>query len=111
MPVPTMTASHIVVSGTITLMLAVISFDGTARPLLDRMIAQGRLPNCAELLGRGKTYAMEATPIHASVYRSLYTGFGLSTHGMYYPLLWSASDQCVRKADGLNPDSSIFARL
>jgi predicted AlkP superfamily phosphohydrolase/phosphomutase len=94
-----------------TTMLALISFDAVARPLFDRMIAQGRLPNCALLLRRGKTYSMETTPIHASVYRSLYTGFSLSTHGVYYPLVWSASEQRVRAAEPLNPDHSIFARL
>ena len=94
-----------------TLMLALISLDSVARPLLDRMIAQGRLPNCAELMRRGKTYEMETTPIHASVYRSLYTGFSLSTHGLHYPFQWCASQQRVRPADPLNPADSIFGRL
>ncbi|MGZ9013910.1 MAG: alkaline phosphatase family protein [Burkholderiales bacterium] len=92
-------------------MLAVISFDAVSRPLLDRMMAQGSLPNCAELLRRGTTYAMESTPLHASVYRSLYTGFSLSTHGAYYPFVWRASDQRVQPADALNPEDSVFARL
>jgi hypothetical protein len=92
-------------------MLALISFDAVVRPLFDRMIAQGRLPHCAELLRSGKTYSMEATPIHASVYRSLYTGFPLSTHGVYYPLLWSAAEQRVKAAEPLNPDHTVFARL
>ena len=94
-----------------TPMLALISFDAVSRTLFDRMIAQGRLPNCAELLRSGKTYSMETTPIHASVYRSLYTGARLSTHGVYYPLLWSASEQRVIAAEPLNPEHSVFARL
>jgi predicted AlkP superfamily phosphohydrolase/phosphomutase len=94
-----------------TPMLALISFDAVSRPLLDRMIAQGRLPNCAMLLRRGRTYAMEPTPLHASVYRSLYTGLSVSTHGVYYPLQWRASEQRVRPADPLDPEGSIFARL
>jgi predicted AlkP superfamily phosphohydrolase/phosphomutase len=92
-------------------MLALISFDAVSRALFDRMIAQGRLPNCDELLRRGTTYAIESTPIHASVYRSLYTGRSLSAHGEYYPLAWSASDQCVRPAAPLNPEDSLFTRL
>jgi hypothetical protein len=94
-----------------TPMLALISFDAVSRPLLDRMIAQGRLPNCAALLRRGKTYAMESTPLHASVYRSLYTGLSVSTHGVYYPLQWRASEQRVTPTDPLDPVHSIFARL
>src|SRR5262249_16824593 len=66
---------HQTPSATITPMLALISFDAVARPLFDRMIAQGRLPNCALLMRNGRTYSMETTPFHASVYRSLYTGF------------------------------------
>ena len=96
---------------TIAPMLALISFDAVSRPLLDRMIAQDRLPNCAALLRSGKTYSMETSPIHASVYRSLYTGFSLSTHGVYYPLLWSASEQRVRAVEPLHPEHSVFARL
>jgi predicted AlkP superfamily phosphohydrolase/phosphomutase len=95
----------------IAVVLALISLDATALPLLERMIVEGRLPNYAELRRRGKTYEMKASPIHASVYRSLYTGLGLSTHGVHYPLQWCAAEQCVRPADALNPDDSIFARL
>ena len=92
-------------------MLALISFDAVARPLFDRMITQGRLPNCALLMRNGKTYSMETTPFHASVYRSLYTGFSVSTHGVYYPLVWEASEQRVRAAPPLDPEHSVFARL
>ena len=95
----------------IALVLALISLDAASLPLLDRMIAQGRLPNYADLVRRGKTYAMNTTPIHASVYRSLYTGVGMSTHGVHYPLQWCAADQCVKPADPLNLQDSIFARL
>jgi predicted AlkP superfamily phosphohydrolase/phosphomutase len=91
--------------------LAVISLDAVARPLLERMIEEGRLPHHAELLGRGHTYALTTTPIHASIYRSLYTGCRMSTHGVHYPLQWCADEQCVKPADGLNPDDSIFTRL
>ena len=91
--------------------LAVISLDAVARPLLERMIAEGRLPHHAELLGRGHTYALTTTPIHASIYRSLYTGCRMSTHGVHYPLQWCAAEQCVKPADGMNPDDSIFTRL
>lgn len=95
----------------IATVLAVISLDAVSRSLVDRMVEQGRLPNHAELFRRGRTYAMRTTPVHASIYRSLYTGFSLSTHGVHYPLQWCAEEQCVRPADVLNQGDSIFTRL
>jgi len=92
-------------------MLALISLDAVAKPLFEQMIAQGALPNCAALLHRGHTSAMECTPIHASVYRSLYTGHGISSHGAHYPMEWSAQNQRILPAARLNPADSIFARL
>ena len=54
---------------------------------------------------------MATTPIHASVYRGLYTGFSLSTHGVYYPFAWNASAQRVEPAHPMDPKDTIFARL
>lgn len=91
--------------------LAVISLDAVSRPLLDQMIHQGRLPHHAALLGGGTTFMMKPTPIHASIYRSLYTGLSLSTHGMHYPFQWCASKQRVVPAPTLDWKDSVFGRL
>lgn len=91
--------------------LAVISLDAVARPLIDRMIDAGRLPHLAALLRRGTTHPMKTTPVHASIYRSLYTGFSMATHGVHYPMQWSASRQRVVPADALKQEDTIFGRL
>lgn len=91
--------------------LAVISLDAVSRPLLDQMIHQGRLPHLAGLLGSGTTFMMKPTPIHASIYRSLYTGLGLSTHGVHYPFQWCASEQRVVPTPPVDWEDSVFARL
>ncbi len=113
MPVPTITASHVTDSGStmIAPMLALISLDAAALPLLERMRAEGRLPHLDALARRGRTYAMTTTPLHASIYRTLYTGRSLTAHGVHYPLQWSPSEQRVRPTDPLEPEDSVFVRL
>src|SRR5262249_39309849 len=91
-------------------MLALISFDSISRPLFERMIAHGDLPNCAELMRRAKTLQMESTPFRASFYRALYPGFILSTHGFYYPFTWNASAQRVEPARPMDSKDPVFAR-
>jgi len=92
-------------------MLALISLDSVSRPLFEKMIAQGALPHCAALLARGHTATIQGTPLHGSVYRSLYSGYGVSTHGGHYAVEWNASEQCVRPAPPMNPADLIFSRL
>ncbi len=91
--------------------LALLSFDAVAEPLWRRMMAEGRLPHCAELFCRGRVYPIESTPLHASVYRSLYTGRSMSAHGSHYPTQWCAAQQRMRLAEPMKPEDSVFARL
>jgi predicted AlkP superfamily phosphohydrolase/phosphomutase len=91
--------------------LVFISLDAVAQPLLQRMLKLGRLPHCAEILRRGRTYSMESTPLHASVYRTLYTGRRLGTHGSHYPTQWCAGEQRMKPAEPMKADASIFMRL
>ncbi len=92
-------------------MLALISLDAVAEPLFRRMVAQGRLPQAANLLSRGRTYRLAPTPLHASVYRSLYTGQSLSTHGAHYPMQWCAAEQRMKAAPRMRAEESIWTRL
>jgi hypothetical protein len=90
---------------------AFLSFDAVSLPLLQQLMAEGRLPNCSDLFRRGQVHEIKPTPFHASVYRDLYTGHRLSTHGMYYPQQWCAAKQRIQPADTLNPDDTVFALL
>jgi hypothetical protein len=91
-------------------MLALISFDATSRPMLDRMIAEGRLPHLAALRQESRLCAFESTPFFASAYPSLCTGVGPANHGVYYPFQWSPAEQRVCLAEDLLPADSVFER-
>jgi predicted AlkP superfamily phosphohydrolase/phosphomutase len=92
-------------------MLALISLDATSLPMLDNMIAEGRLPHLASLRQRGRSYAFESSPLFASVYPSLVSGVDLSNHGVYYPFQWLPSEQRICLSEDLLPRDSIFKRL
>ncbi len=95
-------------------MLVVLSLDSVAAPLIDQLIAEGRLENLAELRKRGRTVEL-AEELPGAAYATLYTGRRLADHGVHFPLQWSASDQTSRPYDDLMSAElerhSLFKRL
>jgi predicted AlkP superfamily phosphohydrolase/phosphomutase len=94
--------------------LAILSLDSVAAPLVERLLAEGRLPNLAEVQRRGRSVAL-TEELPGAAYPTLYTGRRLADHGLYFPLQWSAARQSARPAIGLIAAElerhSIFRRV
>ncbi len=94
-------------------MLAIFQFDSAALPLLEQMLADGRLPVLAALRQRGRWETMDAkaTFLQSSTYMTLCTGVDVREHGVYSAVPWSAPDQRPRFMYGLAHPQTIWERL
>lgn len=95
-------------------MLALLQFDATNRPLVERMLAEGRMPALAELRRRGTWHALgRSTPlfVEAGSYVTLYSGTEVGDHGIYSAFLWSAPEQRVRFMDAFPAPTAVWDRL
>ena len=81
-------------------MICVLQFDAASVAALDRLLADGRLPNLAALLERGRRVELEtpAADFAAGAFYTLYSGVELGDHGIFYPFQWSAAEQRARYA-------------
>jgi len=94
-------------------MLAILQFDSASVALLERMLAQGRLPALAALRERGVWHELETPATHfaAGAFHTLYSGTELADHGLFYPFQWSAGDQRVRYTTAFDAPPPIWERL
>jgi len=93
--------------------IAVLQFDAASAALLERLLAEGRLPNLAALHERGRRVELAgpAAQFPASAYQSLYRGVEIGDHGLFYPFQWSAPDQRIRLASHFAAPPPIWERL
>jgi predicted AlkP superfamily phosphohydrolase/phosphomutase len=94
-------------------MIAILQFDAASRLHLERMLAAGELPVLARLRSRGTWLDLNTPAVHfegAAAY-SLSTGIDLGRHGLYYPWLWSATEQRVRFFDDLPAPEAVWDRI
>jgi predicted AlkP superfamily phosphohydrolase/phosphomutase len=93
--------------------IAVLQFDAVSAPLVERLEAEGRLPNLSALRSRGETVALDGPAAHfpASAYQDLYRGVELGDHGLFYPFQWAASRQAIRLAPEFPAPPQIWDRL
>src|SRR5688572_5648908 len=94
-------------------MIAILQFDGASRMHLERMLEAGDLPALAHLRSQGTWLELDTPAVHfegAAAY-SLSTGVELGRHGLYYPWLWSASEQRVRFFDDLPAPEAVWDRI
>lgn len=94
-------------------MIAVLQFDAASRRLLERVGAEGRLPNLEALRARGRRVELEspADQFPASAYQNLYRGVEVGDHGLFYPFQWAAGEQRVRLAGSFDAPAPIWERL
>lgn len=94
-------------------MLALLQFDAVCVPLIERLLAEDRLPALAELRRTGSLRPLEAPGwrLGASVFPTLYTGTGPGEHGLYYALHWSAAEQRVRPMASVATAATAWERL
>jgi predicted AlkP superfamily phosphohydrolase/phosphomutase len=93
--------------------LVLLNFDAAALPLVEQLVAQDRLPAVADLLARGRRFALEtpATYFPAGTFPTLYTGLELTEHGLYYPFQWDAAAQRTRYAEWFPAPPSVWERV
>jgi predicted AlkP superfamily phosphohydrolase/phosphomutase len=94
-------------------MIAILQFDGASRIHLEQMLAAGHLSGLASLRSRGTwlDLATPATHFEGAAAYSLSTGVDLGGHGLYYPWLWSATEQRVRFFDDLPAPEAVWERI
>ena len=94
-------------------MLAVLQFDAVNIPLLERLLAEGRLPALAALRERGTWQRLESPATHfaAATYATLYTGREVGEHGQYYAFQWAADEQRVRFRRSFETPPTAWERL
>jgi len=93
--------------------LTILQFDAASASLLDRLLADGRLPNLAALRARGVWHDLDApaTQFAAGAQHTLYSGVELGDHGLFYPFQWDASEQRVRYMGDLHAPAPVWERL
>jgi predicted AlkP superfamily phosphohydrolase/phosphomutase len=93
--------------------IAVLQFDAASAALLERLGAEGRLPNLEALRARGTTLPLESPAQHfpASAYQTLYRGVEVGDHGLFYPFQWSAARQSIRLASEFEAAPAVWERL
>ncbi|MBC7840265.1 MAG: alkaline phosphatase family protein [Nitrospiraceae bacterium] len=94
-------------------MIAILQFDGASRIHLEQMLAAGYLPGLASLRSRGTWFDLgtPATHFEGAAAYSLSTGIELGEHGIYYPWLWSATEQRVRFYDDVPAPEAVWERI
>src|SRR5438132_2989374 len=94
-------------------MLGVVQFDASSVQLLERLLAEGRLPTLAALRTRGRWIGLETPATHfpAGTYATLYSGLGVADHGMYYAFQWSPAEQRLRWRESFPQPVTIWERL
>ena len=94
-------------------MLAILQFDAASVTVLDRLLADGRLPVLAGLREQGTWHDLDApaTQFAAGAQHTLYSGVPLGDHGLFYPFQWSAADQRVRYMGDFEAPPPVWERL
>jgi predicted AlkP superfamily phosphohydrolase/phosphomutase len=93
--------------------LALFQFDAAALPLVEAMLADGRLPVIADLKRRGKWHPIDGrtTILQSSTYPTLCTGIDVREHGIYSAVPWSAEAQRPRFMYAMPRPATISERL
>lgn len=94
-------------------MLALLQFDSASLALLEKMLADGRLPTLAALRERGQWETMDAraTLLQSSTYMTLCTGVHVRDHGVYSAVPWSAREQRPRFMYSFPHPPTIWERI
>jgi predicted AlkP superfamily phosphohydrolase/phosphomutase len=94
-------------------LLAILHVDALSLPLLEQLVAEGRMPVFKGLRERGRWHTLEtpATHLPAATYFSMYSGHDVGDHGLYFPFQWSASAQRLRYRLDFGSPTTVWERL
>ena len=93
-------------------MICVLQFDAASVALVERMLAEGELPELAALRERGRHTVLDtpAVDFAAGAFYTLYSGRELGDHGLFYPFQWSAAEQRARYARAFDAPAPVRRR-
>ena len=94
-------------------MICVLQFDAASVAVVDRMLAEGRLPTLSALIARGRRVELQTPADHfaAGAFHTLYSGVELGDHGLFYPFQWDASQQRARYMTAFPAPPAVWERL
>lgn len=94
-------------------MLTILQFDAASASLLDRLLADDRLPTLASLRERGVWHDLDApaTQFAAGAQHTLYSGVELADHGLFYPFQWDAAEQRVHYMGHFHAPAPVWEQL
>jgi hypothetical protein len=92
-------------------MIAILQFDSVSLPHFHQFLDEGRLP---PLPNRARGHWIPLKLRHCGGGSDLFHFYGgkdIHDHGIYFPFLWSASDQRVRPQDDYPIPEAVWERL
>ena len=94
-------------------MLAILQLDAISRPIVERMLGEGRLPTLAGLSARGEWRKLQtpATYYTGATHPTLYSGVELGEHSQYYLFQWSPEEQRIRYRRSFDAPELVWERL
>ena len=94
-------------------MLAILQLDAISRPLVERMLGEGRLSTLAGLSARGEWRKLRtpATYYTGATHPTLYSGVELGDHSQHYLFQWSPEEQRIRYRRSFDAPETIWERL
>jgi predicted AlkP superfamily phosphohydrolase/phosphomutase len=91
--------------------VGVFVFDAASVPLVERMLADGRLPNLADLRARGRWETIEAPATYFGDRETAHSGADVVDHGQTFPLQWSPAEQRLRPSGAFPAPESVWERV
>ena len=78
-----------------------IGIDAAEIEVLDRLVAEGRLPNLAKLREQGRYGALQTKPPHflSLVWSTFFCSARLGEQGWYFNKIWNPDRQCLQYLD------------
>lgn len=92
-------------------MVGVLLFDAVSVPLLERLLAEGRLPTLAALRQRGRWHAVASPATYFGDRETGHSGVEVAEHGQTFPLQWSPAEQRLRDVHDFPVPESIWERV
>ena len=92
-------------------MVGVVVVDAVSVPLVERMLADGRLPVLADLRARGRWNAIASPATYFGDRETAHSGVDVADHGQTFPLQWSAPEQRLRFVESFPVPQSVWERV
>jgi predicted AlkP superfamily phosphohydrolase/phosphomutase len=89
----------------------VLLFDAVSVPLVERMLADGRLPSLAALRARGRWQTVASRATYFGDRETARSGVEVVDHGQTFPLQWSPAEQRLRFHGTFPAPEAVWERV